>query len=145
MQWNQADFIVSDDPHLLDIDVVLRLLAGSYWGAHRTRDVVERSIRHSIPFGLYHDKKQIGFARLVTDRATFAWLADVLIDPAYRGKGLGKWLVQCALAHPEIGTTVQLLRTRDAHSLYEPMGFQRIEAMLRNPLGYNWNQDRKDE
>ena len=76
---------------------------------------------------------QIGFARLVTDSATFAWLCDVIVDPGHRGKGLGKWLVECATSHPDIATTTKLLRTRDAHGLYEKYGFAKIECMMRQP------------
>src|SRR5580765_1967426 len=115
MEWEREDFVISDDLARIDLDVVCRLLAGSYWAASRPRETIRRSIENSIALGLYHGGAQIGFARLVTDRATFAWIADVIIDPPYRGGGLGKWLAECAVSHPAIQGTRQLLLTRDAH------------------------------
>ena len=138
MEWERNGYLITDDPARLDLDVVCRLLAGSYWAADRKREVIELSIRNSIPFGLYRGPKQIGFARLVTDSATFAWVCDVIIDPAHRSAGLGKWLVECALAHPDVADTAQMLRTRDAHGLYERFGFSRVECMIA-ASGYDWS------
>ena len=104
IEWQQGEYTISDDPARLDFDVIHGFLSGeSYWARGRSRECVERSIENSLPFGVYRaDGRQVGFARVVTDRATFAWLADVFILPEERGRGLSKWLVECVLAHPEL-------------------------------------------
>jgi GNAT superfamily N-acetyltransferase len=131
MEWERDGYTISDDAARIDLETVCRLLAGSYWAAERSRAVIERSIGNSICCGLYLGAKQVGFARLVTDSATFAWLCDVLIDPDCRKAGLGKWLVECAISHPALVGCNLMLRTRDAHGLYERFGFTREECMLR--------------
>ncbi|HLT45894.1 MAG TPA: GNAT family N-acetyltransferase [Rubricoccaceae bacterium] len=124
-------YVVSTDPARLDLDVVHRFLSeDSYWARGVPRDVVERSVRYALPFGLYHrapeGEAQVGFARVVTDRATFAYLADVFVLDAHRGRGLGQWLTACVLAHPDLqGLRRILLTTQDAHGLYEKAGFVR--------------------
>src|SRR5207244_2731083 len=91
----------------------------SYWAADRPLDVVRRSIENSLCFGLYESGRQIGFTRVVTDRATFAWLCDVFVLPPHRGRGLSKWLLECVVGHPDLqGVRRLLLATRDAHDLY---------------------------
>jgi GNAT superfamily N-acetyltransferase len=119
------DYLISTDSSLLNVDTICNYLSGeSYWAKNIPRDVVEKSIANSLCFGIYHRDKQIGFARLVTDKATFAYLADVFILPEYRGKGLSKWLVQVIHAHPELqGLRRWVLGTRDAHGLYEQFGW----------------------
>ncbi len=121
----RGDFIVSTDPALLDLTLIHDFLANrSYWAAGRPPDVVRRSVDHSLCFGLYERGRQVGFARVVTDRATFAWLCDVFVLEEYRGRGLGKWLVGCVLGHPVLrGLRRVLLGTRDAHGLYARHGF----------------------
>lgn len=121
---------ISTDPARLDLELIHRILASSYWASGRTREVIERSIRHSLCFGGYADGRQIAFARAITDRAVFAYLADVFVVPEYRGRGIGKALVGQIVAHPDLaGLRVFLLRTRDAHGLYARFGFE----PLRNP------------
>lgn len=119
------DYSISTDPSLLNIDTIYHYLsAESYWAKNIPREVVEKSITNSLCFGLYRHAKQIGFARLVTDKATFAYLADVFVMEEYRGKGLSKWLVQVIHAHPELqGLRRWVLGTRDAHGLYEQFGW----------------------
>jgi GNAT superfamily N-acetyltransferase len=121
----RGDFLVSTDPALLDLAFIHDFLAHrSYWAAGRPLEVVRRSIDHSLCFGLYAQGRQVGFARVVTDRATFAWLCDVFVLEQYRGQGLGKWLVGCVLGHPALrGLRRVLLGTRDAHGLYARYGF----------------------
>ena len=120
-------FEISSDPARLDVDLIHRFLSSSYWAAGRSLEVVERSIRHSLCFGVYGEHGQVGFARVITDRAVFAYLADVFILPEYRGQGLSKALVRTILAHHDLqGLMVFLLRTRDAHGLYAQFGFQPI-------------------
>jgi GNAT superfamily N-acetyltransferase len=113
----------------LDLDYVHAFLTTSYWSPGIARDRVERAIAGSLCFGLYApDGAQAGFARVVTDRATFAYLADVFVGEEHRGRGLGVWLVQTILGHPELqGLRRWILATADAHGLYERFGFTRID------------------
>jgi GNAT superfamily N-acetyltransferase len=122
---------ISTDPALLDLDVVHGFLREAYWSPGVARDVVERSIARSLCFGLYApDGAQAGFARAVTDGATFAWIADVFVLEPHRGRGLGVWLMQTVLAHPDLqGLRRIVLATLDAHGVYERLGF----AALRHP------------
>ncbi|HET9375624.1 MAG TPA: GNAT family N-acetyltransferase [Chthoniobacterales bacterium] len=124
------DYIISADRSWIDVDVVWRFLAEeSYWARGVPRKIVEKSLSHSIPFGVYlvgspSVRKQVGFARVVSDRATFAYLADVFILKGHRGQGLSKRLMEAVLAHPELQALRRwLLFTADAHSLYERFGF----------------------
>ena len=132
-EWRQGGYTVSDERARLDLDVVHGFLSGeSYWARGRSRERVERSLENSLPFGLYRaDGRQVGFARVVTDRATFAWLADVFVLPEERGRGLSKWLVECVLAHPELQNLRRwLLATRDAQELYRRYGFSEPDGAL---------------
>jgi GNAT superfamily N-acetyltransferase len=127
-----GEFELSTDPERLDSALIHRFLSEqSYWAKGVPRAVVDRSIEHSICFGVYHDDgAQVAFARVVTDRATFAYLADVFVLPAWRGGGLGKWMVGQVMQHPQLqGLRRFLLATADAHGLYARFGF----APLRNP------------
>ena len=132
MKFERGEYLLTDDKSKLDLDVVCAFLQATYWAAHRSREAINKSIQHSVCFGLFHAGRQVGFARAVTDRATFCYLCDVIIAPEHRGHGLGKWIVECMLAHPDLQTTTQCLRTRDAHGLYEPFGFERTEYMRRS-------------
>lgn len=131
MKWQQGDFTVTDNREDLDIEVIHGFLCReSYWAEHIPRATIEKAMAHSLCFGLYHADKQIGFARAVSDHATFAYLADVFVLSDYRGRGLGKWLVSCILIHPELqGLRRWMLATLDAHGLYEQNGF----VPLRHP------------
>ncbi len=125
-----GEYLISADPSLLDLGVIHAFLTESYWAKGVTEDVVARSIEHSICFGAYKDGTQVGFARAVTDRATFALLADAFVIEAERGHGVGKMLVEAALNHPELRDLRRwLLATDDAHGLYERSGF----VPLRRP------------
>jgi GNAT superfamily N-acetyltransferase len=121
----RGDFLISTDSALLDLPLLHDFLANrSYWATGRPLSVVQRGIEHSICFGLYEQGRQVGFARVVTDRATFAWLCDVFVLEAYRGRGLSKWLIECVMAYPALqGLRRFLLVTRDAHGLYSRYGF----------------------
>jgi GNAT superfamily N-acetyltransferase len=117
-------YTISADPTRLDRDAIWRFLRTSYSSKNVARDVVERAIENSLAFGLYTPGgDQAGFARVVTDRARFAWLADVFVREAHRGRGLGVWLVQTVLAQPEVTGLRWVLATADAHGLYERFGF----------------------
>jgi GNAT superfamily N-acetyltransferase len=124
-------FTISTDPARLDIAAIHRYLAhDSYWAKGIPLATVERAIAHSLPFGLYTPGGELaGFARVVTDYATFAWLCDVFVLPAHRGQGLSKWLMQVVWAHPQLqGLRRRLLATLDAHGLYEQFGFAPLAA-----------------
>jgi GNAT superfamily N-acetyltransferase len=116
---------ISTDPARLDVDYLHAFLTRSYWSPGVPREVVARSIEGSLCFGLYEpDGAPAGFARVVTDRSTYAYLADVFVDEAHRGRGLGKWLIETVLAHPELqGLRRWALATADAHELYARFGF----------------------
>lgn len=127
-------FEISTDSTRLDLAYVHRYLSEEcYWALGRSRNIVEKSIANSLCFGVYAGDQQIGFARVVTDCATFAWLCDVFIDDAYRGQGLGKRLVDTVMAHPELqGLRNFILATRDAHELYRGYGgFEALAAPER--------------
>ena len=130
MEWKQGEFIVTDRREDLDIETIHNFLRESYWAKGIPRPIVEKAVNNSLCFGLYHNSKQVGFGRAVSDHATFAYLTDVFVVPAYRGCGLGKWLVSCIIAHPELqGLRRWMLATLDAHRLYEQNGF----IALRKP------------
>jgi GNAT superfamily N-acetyltransferase len=122
----RGDFLISTDPSLLDVPLIHDFLANrSYWATGRPLEVVRRALENSLCFGLYEGSRQVGFARVVTDRATFAWLCDVFVLEGYRGRGLSKWLLEGVMGHPVLqGLRRVLLGTRDAHSLYERYGFK---------------------
>ena len=124
---------ISTDPARLDLDLIHRFLSSSYWADGRPRDVVERSIRHSLCFGVYaldprpaelEAGAQVAFGRVITDYATFGYLADVFVLPSHRGRGIATGLMRAVVAHPAVQELqVMLLRTRDAHGLYTQFGF----------------------
>ena len=116
---------ISTDPERLDVAVIHRYLSEeSYWARGRSRQAVQRSIRGSLCFGLYApDGRQAGFARVVSDFSTIAWLGDVFVLAEHRGRGLGKWLVQTIVEHPDLQRVRMILKTADAQSLYEGFGF----------------------
>lgn len=124
-------YLISTDRSLLDLDFISSWLReSSYWAQSRPLDVLAKSLDHSLCFGLYAAGQQVGFARVVTDYATFAWLCDVFVCESEQGRGLGKWLIECVVAHPELsGLNQIILATRDAHELYRRYGnFEPLEA-----------------
>lgn len=127
-EWQQGGFVISSDPARLDVERVFRYLAyESYWANGRTRAMIERSIANSLPFGIYKDKQQVGFCRVVTDYATFAWLCDVFVLEPFRGLGLSKWMMQVVTSHPELqGVRRWMLGTKDAQELYRQYGFTEL-------------------
>lgn len=129
MEWQQGEFTISTDKSKLSVPYIHAFLSQqSYWAAGIPLETVKQSIEGSLCFGLYHEQQQIGFARVVTDQATFGYLADVFVDTAYRGRGLSKWLMQVILAYPGLqGLRRMMLATRDAHALYRQFGFTGIE------------------
>ena len=124
LEWRHGEYVVSTDASRLDLDVVHGYLKRSYWAEGVPLDVVRRSVENSLAFGMYRDSEQVGFARVITDRATFAYLADVFVLEEHRGQDLGKWLVETVLSHPELqGLRRWMLATRDAHELYRKHAF----------------------
>jgi GNAT superfamily N-acetyltransferase len=134
-EWTRGEYTISCGRARLDLEVVHRYISEeSYWGRGRALEVVRRSIENSLPFGVYRGAEQVGFARVVTDYATFAWLADVFVFDAERGRGLGLWLVETVIAHPELsGVRRWLLATHDAQELYRRFGFRDLKD---SPLGW---------
>ena len=119
------EYRISTDKTKLDISVICKFLSTSYWANKRSLETVKKSIENSLSFGIYFHQEQIGFCRVVTDFATFAYLADVFILENHRGKGLSKWLLECVIKHPGLqGLRRWTLATKDAHGLYEQFGFK---------------------
>lgn len=128
-EWRRGAHRVTTDPALVDLGVVHAFLTESYWAQGIPRDIVRQSIDQSLPFTLLEDERQVGFARVITDRATFAYLCDVFVLPEARGRGLSVWLMECVAAHPELqGLRRWMLATRDAHGLYAKTGFTPLSA-----------------
>jgi GNAT superfamily N-acetyltransferase len=122
-------FVISTDPARLDFEVICDFLTRAYWAQGRPREATERAYAHSLVFGLYDGSRQIGVARVLSDRAVFAYLMDVFIHEDYRGRGLGKWLLESVMSHPDLKNVRRwMLATRDAHELYSRFGFHPIEA-----------------
>ncbi len=133
LEARRGSLFISTDPSLLDLDIICGFLSQSYWAHARPRERIETSLRHSLVFGVYDGKRQIGMSRIVTDYATFAWLCDVSVDEAYRGRGIGKWLMETIVAYAEPqGLKRVLLVTADAQGLYGRYGF----TPLANPDGW---------
>jgi len=136
--WERGDYLISTDRSRLDLELIHDFLSQTaYWAVGRQREVVQRSIENSLSFGIYKGNNQVGFARVVTDYATFAWVADVFVLPEHRGRGLSKWLMEVILSHPELqGFRRWVLSTKDAHSLYARFGFiplHRPERWMERP------------
>jgi GNAT superfamily N-acetyltransferase len=131
--WHRDDYLITTDKNRLDVHFIHDFLSNrAYWARGRSIDVVRRSIDHSLNFGLYKSDQQIGFARVVTDYATFAWVADVFVTQEHRGHGAGAWLIEVVVSHPELqGLRRWILATRDAHELYRRVGFSELSRPQR--------------
>jgi GNAT superfamily N-acetyltransferase len=139
-EWHRDPFVVTTDPARVDLTVVHGFLSGSYWAKGIPLETVRRSVENSIPFSLLVSGRQIGYARVISDRATIAYLGDVFVLPEFRGRGLSVWLMECVVSHPELqGLRRWILLTRDAHGLYEKFGF----TALANPPRWmeRWDPD----
>ena len=125
--WSQGDYEISTDPARINLALVHEFLTNSYWAKGIPLETVQLSIENSIPFGIYFGQDQVGFARIISDLATFAYLADVFILPSYRGRGLSRWLMECIISHPDLqGLRRWMLVTQDAHGLYAKFGFTAV-------------------
>ena len=131
--WHRDTYFISTDRARLNLDLIHQYLCNeTYWASGRSREVVERSIQNSLPFGIYREGEQVGFGRVVTDYATFAWIADVFVLPEHRGRGLSKWMMEIMLAHPDLqGFRRWVLSTKDAHGVYEKFGFIKLHRPER--------------
>src|SRR5438034_3767089 len=135
---HRAEYTITTDRRRLDVAAIHAFLTSSYWSPGVPLAVVERAILNSLPFGLLHGERQVGFARVVTDKATFAYLADVYVLEAHRGKGLSKWLLEAIQGHEELqGLRRFMLATKDAHSLYAQFGFKELANPSRMMEKFN--------
>jgi len=125
--YNKKNYTITTDKSKLDFSVIHTFLSTSYWAEEIPMEIVKKAVENSLCFGVYNNDKQVGFARVISDFSTFAYLADVFIVEQERGKGLSKWLMECILKHQELqGLRNFCLLTRDAHSLYAQYGFKNI-------------------
>ena len=128
---HRGRFVVSCDPARLSVDELLTLLQTTHWAGETSAATLERAVANSICYGLYDEERLVGFGRAVTDRATYAYLTDVVIHPGYRRQGLGRWLIESILAHPDLqGLRRVALVTRDAEQLYRQLGFSAGPGVL---------------
>ena len=132
-EWRRDEYTISTDRERLNVSLIHNFLSDSaYWARSRSLEKVQQSIEHSLNFGVYKGDEQIGFARVVTDYATFAWLADVFILDEYRGRGLSKWLIEVIVSHQRLqGFRRWVLATKDAHELYRRFGFAELKEPAR--------------
>jgi len=140
-------FLISTDPARLDLDVIYGFLTNCYWAKGIPREIVARSIEHSLCFGIYDSQgTQVGFARVISDFATVAYLGDVFVLESHRGRGLSKWMMECIMQHPALqGLRRWILLTRDAHALYKQFGFTPVKSPgrymeLHNPDIYEFRK-----
>ena len=132
-EYRKARFLISTDRSRLDLDLIHGFLTDCYWAKGIPREIVARSIENSQCFGVYDETKQIGFARVISDCATYAYIGDVFVLESHRGKGIGKWLIECVMRHPSLQNLRRWsLVTEDAHGLYAQFGF----TPLRSPERY---------
>jgi GNAT superfamily N-acetyltransferase len=128
VEYRRGEFVISTDRERLSLDVVHGFLTNCYWAKGIPRETVARSIEHSLCFGVYEDRVQAGFARVVSDFATVAYLGDVFVLESHRGRGLSKWLMECVVGHPALQNLRRwILLTRDAHGLYSQFGFTAVK------------------
>ncbi len=148
-EWQRGSFCISTDTARLDVDAIHAYLYHAYWSPGVPRDRVEKAIQHSLNFGLYDEEttpaRQIGFARVVSDHVSFAYLADVYVLSDYRGHGLGIWLIDCMLGCPELSTLRSFwLATQDAHGMYAKFGFETPADPTRMMVKVYQNEWRDD-
>ena len=132
MNFTKDRFYISTEKEKMDIDLIHSFLTRSYWAEGISKEIVRRSIQGALCFGVFENDKQVGFARMITDKATFAYLADVFIIEEYRGLGLSKWLMEFIMSYPDLqGLRRMILATRDAHELYKKFGFTPLNNVDR--------------
>lgn len=133
MEWHRDEFTISTERSKLEFDVIYKFMSEeSYWARTRTPEQMQRAIENSLCFGVYVGDRQISFARVISDFATFAYIGDVFVLPEYRGHGLSKWLMETIVEYPDLqGLRRWLLATKDAHGLYSPFGFEALRLPER--------------
>ncbi|MDQ3397963.1 MAG: GNAT family N-acetyltransferase [Deinococcota bacterium] len=131
LEWQREDYLISTDKARLDLNIIHGFLVTSYWAEGRFKEAVEKSVAGSLCFGVFKSDAQAGFARVITDYATLAYLADVFVLEPHRGRGLGRWLVETVLTYPPLQTCGWTLFTKDAHDLYRRFGFDPSTAPER--------------
>jgi GNAT superfamily N-acetyltransferase len=132
VEHRRGEFLISTDPKRIDLDIVHGFLTNSYWAKGISRGIVDRSIENSLCFGIYDNEMQVGFARVISDFATFAYLADVFVLESHRRRGLSKWMMECIVGHPALQNLRRwVLLTRDAHGLYSQSGFTPLKSPER--------------
>jgi GNAT superfamily N-acetyltransferase len=133
VEQRRGEFLISTDPARLDLNVIHGFLTNCYWAKGIPREVVARSIEHALCFGVYDgNRAQVAFARVISDFATIAYIGDVFVLETFRGRGLGKWLMECITSHPALQDLRRwMLTTRDAHGLYSQVGFTPVKAPER--------------
>ena len=131
VEWTRDVWVISTDRSRRDPTAILVLLGSTHWGGDLTREQLVRAIANSVCFGVYEGTRLVGFGRVVTDLATFGYLTDIVVAPSHRGRGLGRWLIDCMVAHPQLqGFRRLALLTRDAKTLYRKAGFEAAAAPL---------------
>jgi N-acetylglutamate synthase-like GNAT family acetyltransferase len=146
-EWQRGDYVISTDKTRLDLEVIHHFLTTSYWAQDISLERMKRALEHSLVFGIYRYDQQVGFARLVTDYATFAYLDDVFILEPFRGQGLSIWLLDVIRTHPDVqGLRRWLLLTADAQGLYQKVGFtalQRPERFMEILVSDTYTKEKK--
>jgi predicted GNAT family N-acyltransferase len=130
MEKNRGSYVISDDKSRLKVPAVMALLEQSYWAKDHSAEKVQKMIENSLCLGLFENDKLLGFARVVTDRTTFAWITDFIVDEKSRGKDLGTWLMDCLLEHPDLADTSKGLGTQNAEEFFIKFGFTRSSHVL---------------
>ncbi len=131
MERMHLNFRITDDRSEIDRDTVYRLLKDTYWASERSMDEMNSVIDNSICISVFDGAAQVAFGRVLTDKAVFAWIGDLIVDPEYRSRGIGKAIMSFIQDHPEVPDSGQTLGTKDAHGLYEKFGFKRVEYMRK--------------
>ena len=134
MQYHNVKYRISDDREDIQLDKVEQLLRSSYWASERSLETIKISIANSVCFSLFFDDVQVGFARVVTDFASVAYIADLIVDPEHRSKGLGKWLTEIIVNDSRWCSKFQFLATDDAHGLYEKYGFSTSDKLMSTKI-----------
>jgi GNAT superfamily N-acetyltransferase len=129
MKIEKGEYLLTDNSKSVDLEFVTRELQKTYWAKGRTKNSIKKSITNSFNFSLFKDKEQIGYLRVVSDGVLFAWICDFVISKKYRGQGLGKWMFARIMKHPALKVKNRLLKTKDAHKLYEKFSFRKDECM----------------
>ncbi len=130
IQYEKGNFLISTDKSKFNIQAIQDELEKTYWAKGISQETIAKSIENSLCYGVYENETQIGFARVITDYCTFAYLSDVYVDNSYQKKGIATWLMECILQHPDLQNLRRfLLLTRDAHNLYKKFGFKRPENL----------------